>query len=339
MHHVRLVCTAAMLAFLPGVMSAQGGFVTRFTPDGARISTFPVGLAEGQYMSFVERDATDRIYVGRIDSGHGTFQFNPNDQIAVFEPDGFGPVLLIKGSTRNQNGLTFDAAGDLYFGAVVDGGALGENLVFRFTAAGAEIDSFGMQLNDYTDFVTAPGDRIFALRNNNRDIVEFTTAGVQVNAISEFGRFGRLMALDETATSLWTYQPLNGSNPPGDFLIQYDLGLNELATIDLEPHGNPRVAGLEVNAAGEILALLDDARILVFATDGTLLRTIDLELLTDANNLALASDGSLLVGHLTPIVSQAIPTLDSYGLAALALALAALAAQRMARRREANRVA
>lgn len=330
----RLTLAALLLLLAPAAALAQTGYVSAFTPDGAWVSSFPVGLAESQRITFVEQDATGRIYVGRVDSGHGTNQFNPNDQIAVFEADGT-PALIIKGSTRLQDGLTFDSAGDLYFGAVVDGGALGEKFVYRFTPAGAEVASFGMTLNDYNDFVTAPGDRIFALRDNNRDIVEFTTAGANVNSISLFGRFGRLMALDNTASSLWTYEPINGAVPPGDLLVQYDLALNQLGTIDLEPYGNPWLVGLEINAAGEILALLEDARILVFAPGtGDLLRTIVLERLGEASNLELAADGSLLVSHLMPIASVLdIPTLDPLGLALLALALAAVAAFFLARRR------
>lgn len=322
----------ALALALPAASAAQGGYVSTFTPDGDWVSTFPVGLAFDQYMSFVERDATGQIYVGRIDRGHGTNEFNPNDMIAVFSPDGL-PVRTIKGSTRNQDGLGFDSLGNLYFGAVPDGGPLGGNAVYKFTAAGAEITSFGATLNDYTDFQTAAGDRIFALRNNNRDILEFTTAGVQVNAISQFGTFGRLMALDGAGTSLWTYEPVNGGNPPDDALIQYDLSLNPIGSIDLGPYGNPRVVGLEVDAAGELVTLLDDARVMVFATDGTLLRTFDLQFLSEANNLALADDGSLLVGHDRQIATVAIPTLDTLGLALLALALAGLAAFRVGRSR------
>ncbi|HSM52194.1 MAG TPA: hypothetical protein VLA75_12405, partial [Thermoanaerobaculia bacterium] len=120
-----------------------------------------------------------------------------------------------------------------------------------------------------------------------------------------------------------------------DLLVQYDLALNQLGTIDLEPYGNPWLVGLEINAAGEILALLEDARILVFAPGtGDLLRTIVLERLGEASNLELAADGSLLVSHLMPIASVLdIPTLDPLGLALLALALAAVAAFFLARRR------
>jgi hypothetical protein len=330
----RLALAALTLLLVPAALAAQTGYVSTFTPEGGWVSSFPVGLAESQLIRFVEQDATGRIYVGRTDNSHGTNQFNPNDQIAVFEADG-SPALVIKGSTRLQDGLTFDSAGDLYFGAVVDGGALGENFVYRFTSAGAEVDSFGMTLNDYTDFVTAPGDRIFALRNNNRDIVEFTTAGVNVNSISLFGRFGRLMALDNTFSSLWTYEPTNGATFPSDVLVRYDLALNELATIDLLPYGEPRVVGLEINSAGEILALVDDGRILVFdPASGVLLRAITLERLGEASNLEIAADGSLLVSHMMPIASVLdIPTLDTLGLALLALALAALAAVFLARRR------
>ena len=121
----------------------------------------------------------------------------------------------------------------------------------------------------------------------------------------------------------------------GDLLVQYDLSLAQLATIDIEPYGNPRVVGLEINAAGEILALVDDGRILVFdPASGALLRTITLERLGEASNLEIASDGSLLVSHMMPIASVLdIPTLDPLGLALLAVALAALAAFFLARRR------
>lgn len=330
----RLAPAALLLLLVPAALFAQTGYVSTFTADGAWVSSFPVGLAQEQRISFVERDATGRIYVGRVDTSHGTNQFNPNDQIAVFEADG-SPALIIKGSTRLQEGLTFDSSGDLYFGGIVDGGALGDKFVYRFTPAGAEVASFGLTLNDYNDFATAPGDRIFALRNNNRDIVEFTTAGANVNSISLFGRFGRLMTINETGNSLWTYEPANGVAFPSDALYRYDLALAETGTIDLAPYGEPRAVGLEINPAGEILLLLEDARILVFApASGALLRTIVLERLGEASNLALAADGSLLVGHLAPIASVLdIPTLDPLGLALLALALAALAAFFLARRR------
>ena len=247
------------LLLVPGHAVAAVGAVSTFTPEGTWLASFPVGLAAGQYISFVERDASGRIYVGRVDSGHGTNQFNPNDMIAVFDASG-NLLSTIKGSSRNQNGLAFDSLGNLYFGGVPDGGPLGNNLVYRFTAAGVETSTFGLQLNDYSDFVTAPGDRLFAMRFNDRDILEFTTAGAQVNAISLFGRFGSALAIDEAGASLWAYEPQNGGNPPGNLLVHYDLGLNELGTIDLEELDNPSVVALEVNADGELLLLLYDAR-------------------------------------------------------------------------------
>lgn len=328
--------TAFVLFLLgPAGLLAQGGYLSRFAPDGTYLSSAPLGLAGDQSVSFLARDAGDRIYVGREDRHHASDASNPNDVIAVFAPDG-SFLRTLKGGTRMQQGLTFDASGDLYFGAVPEGGSLSDRRVYHFDPAGNEIAAFGPALNDYMDFVTAPGDRIFALRDYAREILEFTTAGTEVNAISSSETFGRYLALAADGGSLWSYEPQNLPAPRHDGLVHYDLALDHISVIDLLPYGNPPVVGLEIDAAGELLVLLEDARVLVFAGNGALLREMRLEPLSEAQGFVLTSDGTLAAAHVGAVTVAAIPTLDRAGLALLALALAALAAYRLARRRSAG---
>jgi sugar lactone lactonase YvrE len=307
-------------------------YISTFDMNGNLINSFAAGIPNDQYISFIEVDPNGDIWIGKIDSGHGANQFNPNDQVIRFSPNGI-QQQVVKGPTRNQTAIGFDSSFNLYIGANPDGGALGDNYIYVFDQNGT-YDTFFVNLNDNVeDLQITPGDRIFAVTNNTMMLNEFNTAGTRLNNYQVNNFMGRYMALNGSETRLWCFQAANGA--PENLIVEYDLDLVNQSSFGLNSIGNPMLDGIEVLASGNLLALDGDtgAAFYEFGTTGTLVDTFTLPDLTSAQAFTLDNQENIIVVHSNSLLGPtSIPTMNEWGMIIMSLMLAGTAFWIMRRR-------
>lgn len=319
---IRLVVTVgAAILMLCGPAAAEE-YISTFAPGGTLINTFAAGVPVDQYISFLVVDSNGDIWVGRIDSGHGTNQFSPNDQVIRFSPTGT-QLQVVKGPTRYQTAIGFDSSFNLYIGAIPDGGALGDNHIYRFSQTGTYDTMFGSLSDTVNDLAVTAGDRIFAVTNNVMTLQEYSTAGALVNNLQVNNFLGRYIDLDGSETRLWCYQAYNG---PGESLIaSYDLNLVNQSSFGLNPIGDPGIGGLEVLASGNLLTLdaSSGTTFYEFTPTGTVVNSFSLPGVTSAHRFTLDNQGNIVVAHSNaPLPAEAIPAVSGVGLVIFAALLA-----------------
>ncbi len=291
-----------------GIEITSSVFVSTLdSTTGATINTFSVGLAFDQFVPFIEVDASANIWVGRNDTGHGTNQFNPNDNVAKFSPTGT-ELLTLKGPMRNPTALAVDSIGNIYVGGTPDGGSLSVNKIYKYDSNGVFLTSFGELTGaalgaTYFVFEFAPGDRLFATTSNPHRVFEYTTAGVQVNVVNANLRFGRGLAISPDGTTLWNYQPRNG--PGEDIIVAYDLDLTVLSSFGLNPIGNPQLWGMDTLQNDNLVARAG-SRIIEISPTGTLISELDFSSIDTGNShrrgFTVDNSGNFLVSHAgTPV--------------------------------------
>jgi sugar lactone lactonase YvrE len=318
------VLAIVVILALGGTATAEQ-YISTVAMDGTVINTFAAGVPDDQLVTFVEVDSSGDIWIGKMDSGHGTMQFNPDDEVLRFSPTG-AQLQVVKGPTRYQGAIGFDSSFNIYLGAKPDGGALGDDYIYRFSQAGTFDTSFGLLNDDVRDMAITSGNRIFLVTGNVMLLQEYNTSGTRLNNVQINNFIGGFMTLDSSETTIWCYQYYNG---PGENTINsYNLSLVGQSSFGLNPIGNANLDGLEVLASGNLLALDGDpaATFYEFTTAGTLVNTIAMPDLTSASGFAIDGSGNLVVVHSNPLLLAAdIPTMDGVGFVALVTLLAGVA--------------
>jgi hypothetical protein len=309
-------------------------YVSVFSTEGELLNTFGVGLAENQMIRFLEVDPNGDIWVGRFDRGHGTMQFNPNDQAVRFSPDGI-EQQIVKGPTRYQTSIGFVSSGDLYIGAKPDGGALGDKYVYVFGSDGVFDFQFGGLNDDVTDFLVIEDDRIFATTGNTMILWEFNTAGTEINRLQVNGYFGGPLALDTSVpgSQLWSYEARNG--PGNNRIAAYDLDLTPLSSFELDHIGNPYLAGLEALPSGELVTVDRSTGVFyLLEPDGTVAETGTLPDITEVLKFTLDNEGNIVIAHANSLLpTTPIPTSNAWGVALLVVLIGLLSSLHFVRRR------
>lgn len=316
-----LVAAVATAVVLSGPAAAEE-YISTFSPSGTLINTFAAGVPDGQLISFLVVDASGDIWVGKIDNGHSVNQFNPNDAVVRFSPTGT-QLQVVKGPTRYQTAIGFDSSSNIYIGAIPDGGALGDNRIYRFGQSGTFETTFGSLNDTAMDFAVAAGDRIFVATNNVLTLQEYSTAGALINSRQVNNFLGRYIDLDSSETTLWCYQDFNG--PGVSVFGAYDLSLIAQSSFDLNPIGDPGLGGLEVLASGNLLTLnaFDGTTFHEFTPAGAVVDSFSLPGVTSARKFTLDNDGNIVVSHSSPLPQgAAIPALQGAWLVAFAALLA-----------------
>ena len=309
-------------------------YVSVFTPGGEMLSTFGVDLAQNQMIRFLEGDPNGDVWVGRFDRGHGTMQFSPNDQAVRFSPSGV-QQQVVKGPTRNQTAIGFISNGDLFIGAKPDGGALGDNYVYVFESNGNLDFQFGGLNDEVTDFLVAPGDRVFATTNNTMILWEFNTAGTEINRLQVNNYFGGPLALDTTVpgSQLWSYENRNG--PGNNRISSYGLDLSPLSSFEIDHIGNPYLGGLEMLPSGNLLTVDRDSGVFYeLEPDGTPAATFTLPDITNVLRFTLDNEGNIVIAHANSLLpTLPVPANNAWGVALLVLMMGLVSLLYFVRRR------
>jgi hypothetical protein len=319
---VRFLVAAVAAALVLHGSAAAEEYISTFSPGGTLINTFAAGVPDDQLISFLVVDANGDIWIGRIDNGHGTNQFSPNDEVIRFSPTGT-ELQVVKGPTRYQTAIGFDSSSNIYIGAIPDGGALGDNRIYRFSQSGTFDTTFGSLNDTLMDLAVTAGDRIFAVTNNVMTLQEYSTGGALINNRQVNNFLGRYIDLDGAETTLWCYQDFNG--PGVSVFGSYDLNLIAQSSFDLNPIGDPGLGGLEVLASGNLLTLnaVDGTTFYELTPAGAVVDSFSMPGVTSARKFTLDNDGNIVVTHSNALPQgAAIPALQGAWLVAFAALLA-----------------
>ncbi len=279
--------------------------ISTLDSSGMSLGTFPVGLKYDQFVSFIEVDKTGNIWVGRNDSGHGSFDTNPNDMVVKFSPTGT-ELLTLKGPMRDPKSVAFDSLGNIYVGGVPEGASLNDSTIFKYDSSGNFVTSFGLVTGpligaEYRAIVITSDDRIFANTGLPIQIYEYTTAGVLVRALHRSAvtsRSGGGLALSPDGTILWSYQRANG--PGTDNIVEYNLSLVQQSSLGLNSIGVPILWGLDTLQNGSLVSRYL-SKVFIITPPSTTAGEVDFSIIDGGDSFrrgfAVDTSGNYFVSH------------------------------------------
>ena len=141
-------------------------YLVTIDSSGSILNSFDVGLADGQYVSFIEVDSSGNIWAGRNDTSHYTNQYNPNDMVTKFSSTG-SEIATVKGPMRNPLCMGLDSIGNIYIGGVPEGDYLSYDRIFKYDATGNYITTIGIDSSlEYRAIDITSDNRLYATQKN-----------------------------------------------------------------------------------------------------------------------------------------------------------------------------